>query len=164
MSTAVNPGSPGAVAEGCVCPVIDNHHGKGSRGDGTRFIIVPECPMHGGEFFSSDYIDDPTDFGAYLEHTIAADPELSVLVTEAEAELEATDEICRKIDSLSDRAKRWLRHAAMAIGENERYINHAESRAECRNLGLIKQKPFGYIEIPSAVMELVDVNGYLRNY
>ena len=32
---------------------------------------------------------DPTDFGAFLEHTVAADPELSVLVAAAERELEA---------------------------------------------------------------------------
>jgi len=46
MAKTVNPGSPEAVLNGCICPVIDNHHGKGSRGDGTRFITNAACPLH----------------------------------------------------------------------------------------------------------------------
>lgn len=43
-----NPGSDEAITLGCVCPVIDNQHGKGSyKSDG--FIVNMECPLHGKE-------------------------------------------------------------------------------------------------------------------
>lgn len=42
-----NPGSPAAVKKGCLCPVMDNAHGKGSGyGKGT-FWINQDCPLHG---------------------------------------------------------------------------------------------------------------------
>ena len=47
MSKA-NPGSPEAKRDGCSCPVIDNHHGKGLGGDGEKYgwVVVLTCEMH----------------------------------------------------------------------------------------------------------------------
>jgi hypothetical protein len=42
-----NPGSPEARAEGCQCPVVDNHYGRGHRDDPSWFLIDEECPLHG---------------------------------------------------------------------------------------------------------------------
>jgi hypothetical protein len=43
------PGSLEAVYEGCACPQIDNHRGRGYGGDGYRWgwIVNEECPLHG---------------------------------------------------------------------------------------------------------------------
>jgi hypothetical protein len=43
------PGSDAALAQGCMCPVLDNAHGKGRGGDGDRwgFYINEGCPLHG---------------------------------------------------------------------------------------------------------------------
>jgi len=42
------PGSPDAVAGGCLCPVIDNHYGAGRpEKDGPNYIVDVECPLHG---------------------------------------------------------------------------------------------------------------------
>ena len=46
MITEVPPGSPEAVKRGCICPVIDNHHGRGCRDDGKRYITNPGCRLH----------------------------------------------------------------------------------------------------------------------
>jgi hypothetical protein len=44
------PGSPEALAQGCLCPVIDNHRGKGFPGeDGPNFWITGGCPLHDTE-------------------------------------------------------------------------------------------------------------------
>lgn len=49
LTPAHNPGSPEAIAAGCTCPVIDNHHGKGvPTSTGERlFWYDAACPMHG---------------------------------------------------------------------------------------------------------------------
>jgi len=48
------PGSPEAIALGCICPVLDNHHGRG-RGklEGVAvFIYNSNCKIHcGGAYF-----------------------------------------------------------------------------------------------------------------
>lgn len=43
------PGSEDATHLGCICPVIDNHYGRGRpSGDGrVTFIMVENCPVHG---------------------------------------------------------------------------------------------------------------------
>lgn len=42
-----NPGSNEAVAAGCVCPVLDNHHGKGMPyPDGPAFYVNENCKLH----------------------------------------------------------------------------------------------------------------------
>ena len=45
------PGSPGAVALGCLCAVIDNGHGAGCgrfADDGSPLYWIDEaCPIHG---------------------------------------------------------------------------------------------------------------------
>ena len=41
------PGSHEARLDGCLCPVIDNHYGKGIRDDGKQFVIHAGCPLHG---------------------------------------------------------------------------------------------------------------------
>ena len=45
------PGSNEAIEQGCVCPVIDNGHGKGHLGDGEKYgwWISGYCPLHGEE-------------------------------------------------------------------------------------------------------------------
>ncbi len=44
------PGSPGAVEAGCICPVIDNHHGDGRPvGDGLQWVMDERCPLHGDQ-------------------------------------------------------------------------------------------------------------------
>jgi hypothetical protein len=46
-----NPGSDEAIAQGCKCPVIDNHHGKGvpmGKNGAPLFWVSEKCPMHGG--------------------------------------------------------------------------------------------------------------------
>lgn len=46
MKKVPNPGSIEAFERGCVCPIIDNQHGKGSyKSEG--FIVHEECPLHG---------------------------------------------------------------------------------------------------------------------
>lgn len=47
--TQANPGSPAAISQGCLCPIMDNHQGNGRpSGDGTYvFIHSGSCPMHG---------------------------------------------------------------------------------------------------------------------
>ena len=43
-----NPGSTEARKAGCLCPVMDNHYGKGMPyPDGPRFWANAECPLHG---------------------------------------------------------------------------------------------------------------------
>lgn len=45
-----NPGSDDARKQGCVCPVLDNAHGRGawgSEGDDAVFWIRPDCTVHG---------------------------------------------------------------------------------------------------------------------
>jgi hypothetical protein len=43
------PGSESARQNGCLCPIIDNHDGKGYRGDSTvyGYVVNGECPLHG---------------------------------------------------------------------------------------------------------------------
>jgi hypothetical protein len=53
-----NPGSTEASNSGCLCPIIDNGHGKGYLGGVTDdtgkpiFVINDRCPLHG----SSNYV------------------------------------------------------------------------------------------------------------
>ena len=43
-----NPGSDEAIKQGCQCPVMDNHYGKGFEWKGkTQFWINGNCPLHG---------------------------------------------------------------------------------------------------------------------
>lgn len=42
-----NPGSAAALALGCTCAVIDNHHGRGApTRDGPVFWMTEGCPVH----------------------------------------------------------------------------------------------------------------------
>ena len=42
-----NPGSEAAVRNGCTCPVMDNHFGKGvPSSDGVQFWHTEGCPLH----------------------------------------------------------------------------------------------------------------------
>lgn len=52
----MRPGTPDAKQAGCVCPVIDNCHGKGLGGDGERFgwVVVFGCPLHGRDSAARD--------------------------------------------------------------------------------------------------------------
>ena len=41
------PGTPEALALGCTCPMIDNHHGQGAPSRKGRVWWVNEgCPLH----------------------------------------------------------------------------------------------------------------------
>jgi hypothetical protein len=40
-----NPGSEAAIKMGCICPVIDNNHGKGI--EPGYFWMNANCPIHG---------------------------------------------------------------------------------------------------------------------
>jgi hypothetical protein len=48
-----NPGSKESIDQGCTCPVMDNHHGKGRPVTGpdgkmeTAFWVDAACPLHG---------------------------------------------------------------------------------------------------------------------
>lgn len=48
-----NPGSDEAIAAGCTCPVMDNHHGAGVMHDGETVFWFDydcfdyDCPLHG---------------------------------------------------------------------------------------------------------------------
>lgn len=41
-----NPGSNDAIARGCICPVLDNHHGAGMGWGANTFWIREDCPLH----------------------------------------------------------------------------------------------------------------------
>lgn len=42
------PGSAEAREQGCNCPVLDNHRGRGIEIDGRRmFFYREDCPVHG---------------------------------------------------------------------------------------------------------------------
>lgn len=42
-----NPGSDEAIEMGCICPVLDNCHGKGSMYGEGMFWTNTNCPIHG---------------------------------------------------------------------------------------------------------------------
>lgn len=42
----MNPGSDEAIATGCLCPVIDNGHGRGYMGQNNVFVMSFDCMMH----------------------------------------------------------------------------------------------------------------------
>jgi len=46
MNNKPNPGTKEAREQGCVCPVIDNHHGQGYRGVKGIFVFRVDCPLH----------------------------------------------------------------------------------------------------------------------
>lgn len=47
MSKPPNPGSIEAQRQGCICPVLDNAHGKGFQVKGhTCFWFNGDCPLH----------------------------------------------------------------------------------------------------------------------
>ena len=43
----LNPGSDEAIKQGCICPILDNAHGKGSYWGKGLFFINTKCPIHG---------------------------------------------------------------------------------------------------------------------
>jgi hypothetical protein len=46
METPPHPGSEEALALGCLCPIIDNHWGRGINCNYEMFVITAECPIH----------------------------------------------------------------------------------------------------------------------
>ena len=40
------PGSDAAIDEGCICPILDNGHGKGYMGIEGTYVIAEGCPLH----------------------------------------------------------------------------------------------------------------------
>jgi len=50
MKTKVpNPGSDEVIKLGCICPVLDNRHGKGSFWGPNTFIMTEGCELHGAK-------------------------------------------------------------------------------------------------------------------
>lgn len=46
-----NPGSREALDQGCLCPVMDNNHGKQPPfDDPDGWYIHAECPVHAGGY------------------------------------------------------------------------------------------------------------------
>lgn len=43
------PGSDDALDAGCLCPVLDNGHGRGYMGMPGIFVMRADCPLHGTE-------------------------------------------------------------------------------------------------------------------
>lgn len=41
------PGSDAAIAAGCLCPVLDNAHGRGWLGQEGVYCHSGDCPIHG---------------------------------------------------------------------------------------------------------------------
>jgi hypothetical protein len=41
-----NPGSDAARAQGCICPVLDNNHGKWAPWPPDGWWMRPDCPLH----------------------------------------------------------------------------------------------------------------------
>jgi hypothetical protein len=41
-----NPGSPEAVAAGCICPVLDNNHGSFAPFADEGWWLNGRCPVH----------------------------------------------------------------------------------------------------------------------
>jgi hypothetical protein len=45
-----SPGSEEAIDQGCICPVLDNHYGRGFYIPGepnvTYFLYTMGCPLH----------------------------------------------------------------------------------------------------------------------
>jgi len=40
-----NPGSDEAIADGCICPILDNEYGSYER-TGGMFTTTKGCPLH----------------------------------------------------------------------------------------------------------------------
>lgn len=43
---APTPGSAEAVEQGCTCPRIDNHYGRGYMDQEGVFVTAMGCPLH----------------------------------------------------------------------------------------------------------------------
>lgn len=43
----LSPGSPQAIAQGCICDPGKNNGGRGEENDGLRFQVDKRCPLHG---------------------------------------------------------------------------------------------------------------------
>lgn len=54
MSERPNPGSDEARAAGCICPVLDNNHGKFAPWPDDGWWINGDCSLHAEEFTRSD--------------------------------------------------------------------------------------------------------------
>ena len=60
IDTSMNPGGDAAIAAGCTCPCLDNAHGQGWMGQGGRFWVRLDCPLH-GEHKSQSYTHNSKD-------------------------------------------------------------------------------------------------------
>lgn len=53
MNKPPNPGSDAAVADGCLCPVMDNCRGAGAYGGGETFWVNQNCPLHASPAYAA---------------------------------------------------------------------------------------------------------------
>lgn len=44
-----HPGSAAAIDDGCVCPVLDNNHGRAAPWPPDGWWTRTDCPLHGQE-------------------------------------------------------------------------------------------------------------------
>jgi hypothetical protein len=47
LNIQYNPGSLEAEQHGCICPIMDNGHGRGYMGQKDVFVFSWDCPLHG---------------------------------------------------------------------------------------------------------------------
>lgn len=43
------PGSHDAHVAGCICPIMDNAHGRGYMGQEGIYVMRVDCPLHGSD-------------------------------------------------------------------------------------------------------------------
>lgn len=55
----LKPGSKEAQEAGCLCPVLDNHHGAGYMGKANVYVYNATCPVHNPSY-QKDKKDDKT--------------------------------------------------------------------------------------------------------
>ena len=93
VGEGMNPGSDEALDAECLCPVLDNGHGRGYYGQKDVFVYNLSCPLHGVS------IGTPVDeAAANLQHA------MSVMTTAEEHEkaLAALSEMAAEAQEAGD--------------------------------------------------------------
>jgi len=48
------PGSALARRNGCRCPLMDNHYGRGYMGLAGIYVMTEDCPIHGAKVTANE--------------------------------------------------------------------------------------------------------------